>query len=171
MPDYLSTVTGRQGYDSQMICNECACMRAQVGSIKSWWNFMKRTCLLTFSVPKTGEGRHTHTHTCHARACVHASAHTHAHTCTSTQPHGQGVRYGQEHMHAPAASLVMMVSVCPEPLVWMWSIASCMSPTTSSVTSLEEYSWRGDGAGARPSIVHTRSPPYTCAKSTCLAYL
>mmetsp|Transcript_23937 Transcript_23937/g.65703 ORF Transcript_23937/g.65703 Transcript_23937/m.65703 type:complete len:214 (-) Transcript_23937:818-1459(-) len=62
---------------------------------------------------------------------------------------------------AAAASLVTMVSVWPEPFVWMWSMASCMSPTTSSVTSLEEYSWRAEGAGGRPSIATTRSPPYT----------
>ncbi len=41
-------------------------------------------------------------------------------------------------------------------------MACCMVSTTSSVTSIELYSWRCAGAGGRPAInVPTRSPVFT----------
>lgn len=45
-----------------------------------------------------------------------------------------------------------------------------MSFTTSSVTSMLEYSWRAEGAGGRPSRDADRAPPWTLTPASSSAF-
>lgn len=55
---------------------------------------------------------------------------------------------------------VTMDSVCAEPNLWMWSMASSMESTSSSVSASVPYSCLGLGAAGSPSARVLFSPPY-----------
>ena len=54
-----------------------------------------------------------------------------------------------------------MDSVCDEPNLWMWSMASSIESTSSSVSAREPYSCLGEGASGRPRARVDFSPPYS----------
>ena len=75
-----------------------------------------------------------------------------------------------QHSKGSGYQPVMMASVCPEPKSWIWSTASSMLLTISSVSVRFPYSCLGEGACFRFPISFTASfPPSTVmpAWSSC----
>mmetsp|Transcript_4609 Transcript_4609/g.16360 ORF Transcript_4609/g.16360 Transcript_4609/m.16360 type:complete len:205 (-) Transcript_4609:881-1495(-) len=65
----------------------------------------------------------------------------------------------RKNSSARALSFVMMQSVCDDPFAWMYSIASSMESTISTVSARVPYSCRSAGHGGSESSFAARAPP------------